>query len=365
LKILVRRLALPLIILIVLLLFSGCSGSEEKSEGLSEGVLTIIWQGRETEINISEIMNLDSVEKEVAAVDSENEDCVRPVKGVLLGDILSNYMGIKLSEIYSMRFSAGDGYAIEIPPEVVREREIILACEIDGEPLQEESRPFRAVIPDERTMYWVKNLVKIELIEGHVINKITGIVFIESLIKVLETQDYDYYGSIDRAVPAADLLMEFREGEEQDFIVMVTSDGLEKNESKEIFKGGFLKINGEDSPAFLDPEIPKGMWLKDIFAIFYGKTAYVSAVQGTGMFENIPVEGERGVCLKEIMEKAGMEEYSNYLMRALDGYTVAVDSEDLDNCILYVNEGGQVCTYFEEMGEMYKIKDLLSIENKK
>jgi len=205
----------------------------------------------------------------------------------------------------------------------------------------------------------------VELIEGDVQNKITGVVFIESLIKVLETEDYDYNGSIDNAVSAADLLMEFREEDKQDFIKMISADGLEKNENKEIFEGGFLKIDGEDSPVFLDPEIPRGMWLKDIFAIFYGQTAYISAAQSIEMFENTQVEGKKGVFLKEVMEKAEMEEYINYLMRALDGYSVEVSSLDLENGVLYINEDGQVCTYFEELGKKYSFKDLLSIENKK
>jgi DMSO/TMAO reductase YedYZ molybdopterin-dependent catalytic subunit len=365
-KIMLKRLIIALIIIITaILLFSGCSSSREEAAGSPDEVLTIIWKGGETEIKVSEIMDLDCLEKEISAIDSENEDCVRTVKGVLLEDVLNNYIGIGMSDIYSIRFTAGDGYAIEIPPEIVQKREIILAYEMDGEPLEEKSKPFRAVIPDERTMYWVKNLAEIELIEGHVINKVTGIVFIESLTKVLATEDYDYYGSIDRAIPAADLLMEFREEDEQDFIIIVSSDGLEKNEDKEIFKGGFLKIDGEDSPAFLDPEIPKGMWLKDIFAIFYGQTAYISAVQSIEMFENTPVEGKDGVWIKEILEKAGMEEYSNYLMRALDGYSVEVSPLDLEDGVLYINEDGQICTYFEEMGKKYVIKDLVSIENKK
>ncbi len=365
-KIMLKRLAIALMMIIaVTLLFSGCSSSRGKNSVSPDEFLTIVWKGGETEIMVSEIMDLDYVERKISAIDSENEDCIRLVKGVLLEEVLTGYIGIGLSGTYSIRFSAGDGYVIEIPPETVEKSEIILAYKMDGEPLQEESKPFRAIIPDERTLYWVKNLVEVELIEGDVQNKITGVVFIESLIKVLETEDYDYNGSIDKAVPAADLLMEFREEDEQDFIKMISADGLEKNENKEIFEGGFLKIDGEDSPVFLDPEIPRGMWLKDIFAIFYGQTAYISAAQSIEMFENTQVEGKKGVFLKEVMEKAEMEEYINYLMRALDGYSVEVSSLDLENGVLYINEDGQVCTYFKELGEKYAIKDLLSIENKK
>jgi len=355
--------------LITILLFAGCSGNIAKDdaagEGSSDEVLTIVWQDEEIRISISEIMDFDAVEMEAATVDSENKESIRHVKGVLLEDLLEEYLTISLSDIYSIRFTAGDGYAIEVPPEIMQEREVILAYEMYGEPLEEKKKPLRAVIPDERTMYWVGNLIEIELIEGHDIKEITGIVFIDSLVKVLETQDYDYYGSIDRAVLTADLIMEFREKQEQDFIIMLSSDGLEKNEEKEIFKNGYLKITGDGAPAFLDPELPNGMWVKDIFALFYGQTAYVSAIQCVGMFENVKAGGKSGVYLENIIKEAGLAESENYMLRALDGYTVEISSEDIGRGLIYINEEQQLNVYFEDLEGSYSIKDLLSIENKK
>ena len=350
-------------------LFAGCSGNAAKDStaaaGSSDEMLTIIWQDKEIRISISEIMDFDTVEMEAATVDSENKESIRHVKGVLLEDLLKEYLTISLSDIYSIRFTAGDGYAIEVPPEIVQEREVILAYEMYGKPLEEKKKPLRAVIPDERTMYWVGNLIEIELIEGHDIKEITGIVFIDSLVKVLKIQDYDYYGSNDRAVLTADLLMEFREKQEQDFIIMLSSDGLEKNEEKEIFKDGYLKITGDGAPAFLDPELPNGMWVKNIFAIFYGQTAYISALQCMGMFENVEAEGKSGVYLENIVKEAGLAESENYILRALDGYTVEISSEDIGRGLIYVDGAEQLNVYFKDLEESYSIKDLLSIENKK
>jgi len=351
------------------LLFAGCSGNAARSDAASaessDEILTIVWQGEGTIISISEIMDLNAVEREAVTIDSDNKESIRQVKGVLLEELLEKYLAISLSDIYSIRFTAGDGYAIEVPPEIVREREVILTYEMDGEQLEEKKKPLRAVIPDERSIYWVHNLIEIELIEGHDIKEITGIVFIDSLVKVLETQDYDYYGSSDRAVLTADLLMEFREEQEQDFIIMLSSDGLEKNEEKEIFKNGYLKITGDGVPAFLDPELPNGMWVKNIFALFYGQTAYVSAFQSMSMFENVEAEGKSGVHLENIVKEAGLAESENYILRALDGYTVEISSEDMGRGLIYIDEGQQLNVYFEDLEGSYSIKDLLSIENKK
>lgn len=355
--------------LTISVLFAGCSGNAAKSDAAgaesSDESLTIIRQDEETKISISKIMDLDAVEREAVTIDSDNKESIRQVKGVLLEDLLEEHLAISLSGIYSIRFIAGDGYAIEVPPEIVQDREIILAYEMYGEPLDEKKKPLRVVIPDERTMYWVGNLVEIELIEGHDIKEITGIVFIDSLVKVLEVQDYDYYGSSDRAVLTADLLMEFREKQEQDFIIMLSSDGLEKNEEKEIFKNGYLKITGDGAPAFLDPELPNGMWVKNIFALFYGQTAYVSAFQSMNMFENIETEGKSGIYLENIIKETGLVESENYILRALDGYTIEISSKDISRGLIYIDEGQQLNVYFEDLEESYSIKDLLSIENKK
>ena len=361
--------ALVAVFFIVTLLFMGCSDNTAKNNVTGtvspDESLNIIWQDKEIRISISKIMDFGAVEMEAATIDSENKESIRQIKGVLLEDILKEYLDISLSDIYSLRFTAGDGYAIEVPPEVLKEREIILAFEMDGEPLEEESLPLRSVIPDERTMYWVRNLVEVSLIEGHDIKEITGIVFIDSLVKALETHDYNYYGSNDEAVLTADLLMEFREKQEQDFIMMISSDGLKKNEKKEIFKDGYLKITGDGAPAFMDPDIPNGMWVKDIFSLFYGQTAYVSAFQSMGMFETAVVKGNSGVYLESIIGSAGLVESENYILRALDGYTVEVGSEDIGKGLIYMDEEKQLNVCFEELEDKYSIKNLLSIEDKK
>ena len=356
-------------LLMTALLLAGCADGTGKddieSAGPPDEVLTIIWQGKETEIAISEIMGLDIVEMEAATIDSENNDSTRLVKGILLKDLLEQYLAVELSDIYSIRFTAGDGYAMEVPPEVIKERDIILAYEMYGEPLEEKKKPLRVVIPDERTMYWVGNLAKIDLIEDREIKEITGMVFIDSLVKVLEAQDYDYHGSIDKAVLAADLLMEFREKQEQDFITMLSSDGIEKKEEKEIFKNGYFKITGDGAPAFIDPELISGMWVKNIFTLFYGQTAYVSALQSIEMFENIKSDGNNGIYLDNIIEKTGLIQSDNYILRALDGYTIEISSENIGKGLIYIDERQQLNVYFKDLEDSCLIKDLLSIENKK
>jgi hypothetical protein len=342
-----------------------CSKSFTEDSGESAGQsLTIVWVGEETVIDVSSIMEMDAVEKEVSTINSDNEESTRKVKGILLEDVLKSYLDISMDEIYSMRFSAGDGYGIEVPPEVLRNAEIILAYEIDGGPLEDDVKPFRSVIPEERSMYWVKNLVNIELFQNRGEKEINAIVFIDTLVKTLSQQDYDYYGNMDKAVLAEDLLMEFREGDSQDHIIMISSDGLEKNELTEIFREGFIKITGENAPAFVDPEIPKGIWVKDILMILYGHTAYASAARALKVFEET-MQGEKsGITVQDLVNETGLSTSAGYILRALDGYTVELTADELRGGLLYFDEEEQLNIYFEGLPGKYSVKNLLSIENK-
>ena len=53
---------------------------------------------------------------------------------------------------------------IEVPHEILAARDIIFAYEIDGKPLAEKAKPIRAVLPEERAMYWVRNLKTVEIL---------------------------------------------------------------------------------------------------------------------------------------------------------------------------------------------------------
>ena len=52
-----------------------------------------------------------------------------------------------------LRFVAGDGYMMEVPKKWWLP-DIILAYEIDTSPYR-KTKPVRAIVPEERSMYWV------------------------------------------------------------------------------------------------------------------------------------------------------------------------------------------------------------------
>lgn len=58
-----------------------------------------------------------------------------------------------------IRLSGSDGYSIEVPAEILANRDIILAYLVNGKSLDERKQPLRAIILEERAVYWVRTLI--------------------------------------------------------------------------------------------------------------------------------------------------------------------------------------------------------------
>jgi len=127
---------------------------------------TLILEGLFAEalsIPVSLLMDLPQETVHVVAVNSAGEESPFSATGARFSDLLATY-GKEQENMEKIRLIAGDGYSIEVPGHVLRERAIILAYLIDGKPLDERDAPLRVVIPEERAMYWVRNLSKIEVL---------------------------------------------------------------------------------------------------------------------------------------------------------------------------------------------------------
>ncbi|MCL2495493.1 MAG: molybdopterin-dependent oxidoreductase [Oscillospiraceae bacterium] len=205
-------------------------------------------------------------EREALSVNSLGEERQRLAKGVLLETILAQH-GASQGDYARAEATSGDGYAIAIPGEVLRTRDILIAFELDGEIIQP-----RLVVPGERAMYWVKNLRGIELIASADAPEVTREVSLSDLIAGLSDRAEDYkYGDADcKALPIA-LLLEAAGAERADFVTITAADGLVKNERWSTFAGQLLVFEGTpEAPLFTGPDLPEGMRVKNVESIQIG-----------------------------------------------------------------------------------------------
>jgi len=369
----VRILQFIALLLILLLSAAACStpaadpaenGSQAGEQPAGQEGEKIVISGLEStdiELTVEEIKDIEPVTVDATAVSSSGEENQYTVTGPLFDDLLKKY-GKSQKDLAAIRLVAGDGYSIEVPPEVLQSRDLILAHTIDGQPLDEKTKPIRAVIPEERAMYWIRNLVKIEVLESAPQAEVGKVYILETLISQANAEDYTYYESTDRAVKVEELLALLGLEDLPDTASFVASDGFEKNEQMDIFSKGYIKFTGEDAPLFLSPDLPKGMYIKNIYLCTMGDTALVSQEMAAEVLGTKEVEDKTGVDLKELINGTGLADADNYLITAADGYTVEILREDREKGVVFKNSKGQITTFFEGLPKNTQVKDFLSIE---
>ncbi|MCL2107166.1 MAG: FMN-binding protein [Oscillospiraceae bacterium] len=214
--------------------------------------------------NDYELTELDTV-----SINSRGTEKPVHAKGVLLETILQR-AGASLQDYACATVTATDGYEILIPESVLRGRDILLAFEINGEAIEP-----RAVVPEERAMYWVKFISEIAL------EKETGggpapeelrVVSLRGLISQLrgQAEDYKYYDAACRAIPL-ELLLARLDTDKNGLVTIVSADGLEKTEKYDTFAAQLLLIEGSEyAPMYIGPNLPEGMRVKNVSSIQVG-----------------------------------------------------------------------------------------------
>ncbi len=337
-------------------------GSADKASTESPQGLVLSYNGKDINVSLEQIMQLNEVTREITAVPKDDEEMKpRNVKGILLEDVFQSYLGISQKDAGSIRLEAGDGYAIEVASDILKTKEIIIAYEIDGKPLEDWEKPLRSVIPDVFEMYWVKNLIRIEITDKREQNQVKRIIFLETRISEVENIDYAYYDENSKAVKISDLLFNFSETEFQNYVFIMSTDGLEKIEKAEIFLDAYIKYTGQYAPMFLSESLPKGMWVKDILYFIYGSSVYFSESSGFKVFDKVNTNGSQSIILKDVFRSCGISASEKYLFKSLDGYTAEIESGSIDKGFIYIQDNGLAAVYFEGLAKDAKVKDLIYI----
>ncbi len=340
-------------VLVMLLTISLTTWAEDKLVivGFSDG---------DIEVTAAALKALPTVTKDVVSVNSSGTAKKFSITGPTFADLLAKFDKSQ-SSLEAIRFVAGDGYSIEVPAEVLQNRQIILAYLMDGEPLDEKSQPVRAVIPEERAMYWVRNLVKIEILGVDEQVAVERVHFLETAVGQLETVDYTYYESLDQAVSVQDLLTNLAMTDDSS-IQLRAVDGLNKSEDQKIFSNGYIKVTGTDVPLFLSPEIPKGMYVKHILHFIQADAAVISMTKALEGLEQTTLDDIEGINVVTILDALGVVKNEIYRLIADDGYFVEVNAADLSLGIIYLDDKGQVRSYFSGLPKNTGVKGLLTIE---
>lgn len=255
----------------LLLIVTACANEPKVQDPEAPtGTLTFLGLAGIPELTIAELQELDTYSGEGNTVNSANEETSRSFTGARLDKVLAHY-GLSLDGVTAVVVNAGDGYSVEIPKPILKNRELILAWEIDGVPLEGKDAPLRMVVPEERTLYWVRNVVELVFTFTETEPLVEELTFFENILPEFSQETYTYYGSEDHAVDLSQVVG----GAEQ--VTLIAKDGLVKFENLKSELKYYIKIDGQDAPQFISPSIPKGMYVKNLALVFYGKQAIIFA----------------------------------------------------------------------------------------
>ncbi len=363
----VKRLPLFLLLLTLMLTLFGCSSKTDtvtSSPAIPDDRQEILITGlsdSDYKITVGDLKKLPAVTQKARATRADGETVKVKATGPLLEDVLQQ-KGKSVKDYSTIRFTAQDGYSIAVPPDVLKNRSIILAYQIDGKPLDAENAPVRVVIPGERAMYWVRMLDRIDLETGAEQIPIKKVIFLETAVKTLPQEDYQHFDSTDKAIKTKDLVDSYAETDKVKNIFIKASDGLHKNETKSNFLGAYIKITGKEVPKFLAPHLPQGMHVRDVLYINYGETSFLSYSQGQKVLSLQTLDGQSGIALSDVIKQTGLSRAAKYKFSSLDGSSWELAVNELGSGLIYENGQGNLAFCCPEIATDKSVDNLLAIE---
>ena len=355
-----RLPAIGIVLLCFLLCMAACqrsgSGTLKDSsleESSAAGVITFIGLpgGGEAVLSGGQLMDMPHVTTNAQSVNAAGTVTDVSATGVLLDTVLRT-LGVSQRDFESIIVTATDGYSIEFSKDILYNRDIIIAWEINGEPQSP-----RAVVPGERAMYWVKFLSTFELRGEVKIEGVHTIDILETMVAQIPGEDYKYYDSVDKAVSVSAIFEKFT-GSKADFVTLRSIDSWGKNDRYDTVAAQFIKYTGEFAPMFIGPTLPEGMRLKNTLSMQIAGE-YIASVEMAMLMENIPT-GE-GLQVAALFAISNMIDAPSYTFEAVDGYSVVIDRADISRGALTVTDG-IVAAMFDGLARNTLVRGLLYIK---
>jgi hypothetical protein len=312
-------------------------------------------------ITLGDLKKLPTVTRYAEATRSNGEEVQVLATGPLLDTLLKKY-GKSQQEFSRIRFTARDNYAIAVPADILKNCQIVLSYINDGKPLEEDWQPVRVVIPGARSMYWVKDMIRIDLETGADRTPATKLVFLDTVVNTLPQADYGDYGSPGKVVRIRNLIAQYGGGSSVQNVFIEAGDGLEKNETVTNFLSGYIKISGAGAPKFLAPGLPEGMTIRGMLTINYGATAFFDYAEGLDVLPGQAFGRHAGIAFSDIVKQTGLTGANDYLFTQTDGGSVMVATTDMGNGLVYEDAEGALAFTSSGAAGPVNIDNLLSIE---
>jgi len=306
-----------------------------------EGILEL--GGGIAEISIAELRTLPQHELDAHYVRTTGRSEEFHMVGPLLSDIIA-FLGGNLDDYAGLAIIGRDGYFFLFSREVLDATpELMIAVTVDGEPrLGPDSAPARAGVPGQFGPYWVRMIESIVLYEYIPQKEITSVWVFSALTEGIEPVDFEYFGSLDSAIPLDQVFSRFEHVDSRAFFTMKAADGFMRDEAISLILVGrhYMKIDGVDAPTNVSPRLMMGMNVRDIAWISTNADAAVFPYMMLGYLDTQKVHGQVGVPIDEVLFAAGLRTVraAEFDFIGTAGERVRVSGEVLNRAILVPHE---------------------------
>jgi DMSO/TMAO reductase YedYZ molybdopterin-dependent catalytic subunit len=284
--------------------------------------------------------------------------------GPKLSDVLA-HVGVDVKDFKGIGFIGRDGYYCLVTPEVIANREVILALAVDREvELPENLRPARLCVQGEFGPYWVRMVDQIVLYKEIPKKEIASVWVFKNLAEGIEPYPYEYYGSKDDAIELAQILARFDNVNSKAFFTMKSADGFTKHEAiSMVNKRYYIKVEGKDAPMNISPNIKLGMNVKHIAWVSTNADAAVFPEEMIELIGESTISGIKGLALDEMLEEVQMQDVEDkqFEVIGVDGESVKVSGKDLSKGLLVIKDDGTYPVVWLDGTDLQPVSNLLRI----
>ncbi|MFA5675957.1 MAG: hypothetical protein WDA65_05460 [Christensenellales bacterium] len=322
-----RQLCTVLSVLMLLAALSGCVQEETPKTGLAaDFAVEISGEGVEITLTAADMQAREQETITCTNIESSGNVNEVTVSGFSLRKVLDEN-GIVMDGLASINLIAADGYSIIVPSEYYAESDVYILLSFEGDNLEHP----RSCLPDQRAMYWVRDLIKIELMGKNTVDEtqkdiVSRIDIFREGVKELNAVTLSY---MDLRIPAYSL-KEYCEKYDislpQNTVTLRARDGYEKVETAESFLDNYVALesdNADDLPFYFSEEMKSGMSVKQLEYVICGGNAVYFGFETS-------VSG--------LFEAMGMAKADTYIFTAGDGFEVNIPYDAIEFGKIYADE---------------------------
>ena len=328
-----------------------------------EGLLEL--DGGIAQVSVSELRSLPQQELAASYKRTTGLEEEFFMTGPLLKDVIS-LAGGDMDDYNGIGVIGRDNYYCLLSRDVIDSTpDLLLAVTVDGvAKLDDDSWPARLAVQGQFGPYWVKQVEKLVLYEQVPEKNIVNLWMFAALTEGIAYNEYEYYGSKDKAVDLEQVFSRLDYVDSKAFFTMKSADGFKKNEAMNVVKSRYyIKIEGVDAPTNVAPYIRLGMNVQKISWFSTNADAMVFPAMLMEYMDTREINGEKGIPLSEALYEVGVKSvkaaYFDLLGTAGERYQV--NGEELENAILVPLLGGGAKIVWAEGYEYQDINNLQRI----